>query len=59
MAEAEVAKDSSRKEAAEAGSTAAAIQLTLGCARFPVLQASRGARAIAESSFAETHIPCS
>jgi hypothetical protein len=30
----------------------------LGCAQYPVLQTSRGARVIAETSFAVERIPC-
>ena len=48
MAEAEAAKDSSRNEAAEAGSMALASLLMLGYAQSPALQLSCGSPLIAE-----------
>ena len=50
MTEAETVKVSqqSLKEAAQAGSTAVESQLTLGCAQYPVLQASCDARLIGD-----------
>ena len=59
MVEAEAAKDSSRNEAAEAGSMALASLLMLGYAQSPALQPSPGTRLMAEVSFAGTpsHVP--